>query len=79
MERAAFEEVRALRARAQAAGFVVALVGLLAAGYVAVTANSFPGTLAAGVIAIVGVGGPFAARMLASRWGRSDDITNSGD
>jgi uncharacterized membrane protein len=74
MERAAFEEVRTLRARAQLAGFIVAIAGLATAGYIASTTDSFAAALAASVCAIVGVGGPFAARVLASRWasGRTD-------
>jgi len=37
------------------------------AGYVAATTKSVSGTIAASVFAIVGVGGPFAARVLASK------------
>jgi uncharacterized membrane protein len=73
MERAAFEEVRTLRARAQLSGVTVAIVGLLVSGLVAILTNSGAGSSAAIVLAIMSVGGPFAARLLASRGRHRDE------
>jgi uncharacterized membrane protein len=71
MERAAFEEVRTIRARAQASGVGIAALGILTAGLVAVFGSSAGSSFVAAIIAIVSVGGPFAARVLASKIGRS--------
>jgi uncharacterized membrane protein len=72
MERAAFEEVRTIRARAQASGVGIAALGIFTAGLVAVFGSSAGSSFVATVIAIVSVGGPFAARVLASKIGRRD-------
>lgn len=70
LERSSLETERTFRNRGQFIGLGVAIFGLGAAAGVAISTNSIAGTIAAGVIAIVGVGGPFAARVLAARWGR---------
>lgn len=72
LELAAFDEVRTLRKRGQLIGVGVAVVGIISSAIVAVSANSAAGTTAAGIIAIVSVGGPFAARLLAARFGKTD-------
>lgn len=78
LEREAFEETKALRNRSSWAGPVVAVVGLLISALVIVSTNSAPGAVVASIIAIVSVGGPFAARVLASRWSRSENDGNAG-
>jgi uncharacterized membrane protein len=64
------------RSRGQWFGTSVSIVGLIAAGIALALTNSTAGMLGTSVIAIVAVGGPFAARILASRWARSSP--NSG-
>jgi uncharacterized membrane protein len=76
MEREAFEEARALRSSGQKAGLWTSLLGLSVAGIVGVFSaihGSAAGAAVASVLAIVSVGGPFAARILAGRWGAQDD------
>jgi uncharacterized membrane protein len=72
MEKAAFEEVRTIRSRAQASGVAIAALGLVVSGLVAVFGDSAGSSFVATVIAIVSVGGPFAARLLASKIGRGE-------
>ncbi|MBF9048527.1 DUF2335 domain-containing protein [Roseobacter sp. HKCCD9010] len=67
LEREAFEEARLLRSRSSMFGPIVAIAGLVIAGLVSVFNESWSGSFTAAVIAIVSVGGPFAARILASR------------
>ena len=68
MELQAFDEVKALRKNAQISGAITALFGIAVAGVVSIMSEGVAGEVTAGVIAIVSVGGPFAARILASRW-----------
>ncbi|RMF36582.1 MAG: DUF2335 domain-containing protein [Alphaproteobacteria bacterium] len=71
-----FQEAERLRSRAQWGGWVVSTFGLTVAGTVASVSavyGSVAAATAAGVIAIVSVGGPFAARLLASRWQKESD------
>ncbi|MBL4540178.1 MAG: DUF2335 domain-containing protein [Rhodobacteraceae bacterium] len=80
MEIRAFEEARILRLRSQAIGAGVAGLGILVAGYVAVAGTGAGAPLVAGVIAIVSVGGPFAARLLAERWrGAATEASDRSD
>jgi uncharacterized membrane protein len=68
MEKKAFEETRKLQSRGQWIGGAVSIIGLCFAaliGYLSPTASS---ATVAVIIAIVSVGGPFAARLLASRF-----------
>lgn len=78
LERASMHDARVYRLRGQAFGFTVSILGLLIAGGVLATTDSVYAMVGAGVIAIVAVGGPFAARVLASRWGRSNSDTAVG-
>jgi uncharacterized membrane protein len=64
-----FEEAKSLRARSQIAGPAVAIVSILAAASVAIYNPTTASASIAIVAVIVGVGGPFAARILASRFG----------
>lgn len=73
LEKAAFEEARTLRSRAQLSGVGVAALGIVVAGLTAVFGDSAGSNFVAAVIAIVSVGGPFAARVLAGRMGGSND------
>jgi subtilisin family serine protease len=53
---------------------------ILVAGYVAVAGTGAGAPLVAGVIAIVSVGGPFAARLLAERWrGAATEASDRSD
>ena len=76
MEIRAFDEIKVLRVRGQTSGVVVAVFGIIASCIIG-TFSAIYQSLAAGgaasVIAIVSVGGPFAARLLASRWANHDD------
>lgn len=81
MEREAFEEARTLRSFGQRAGLATALIGLTISGVVGVYAaiyGSAAGAAVASVVAIVSVGGPFAARVLAGRWARQEDPKGDG-
>lgn len=74
LEQRSFEETKILRSRAQVFGVVVSVTGLVIAGVVgsfAAINGSVSGATAASVIAIVSVGGPFAARLLANAWNRN--------
>jgi uncharacterized membrane protein len=71
LERDSFNAARVFRLRGQTFGFTVSVVGLMVAGGVLAVTDSTYGMLGAGIIAIVAVGGPFTARILAGRWGRS--------
>ncbi len=72
LEKSAFEERRSVRARGQLFGFCVAIIGVVSAALLAAYTNSTAGTTAASIIAIVSVGGPFAARLLAARFGKGE-------
>ncbi|GEM_PF-4005050 len=75
LDNQSFNEVRSLRSRAQIFGFIVAITGLLSAGAIGIAAALYSSSSAAvlgGVLAIVSVGGPFAARILAGRFKSSD-------
>jgi uncharacterized membrane protein len=74
LEDKSFEEAKSLRSRAQVLGVAVSVIGLVIAGVVGAFAainDSFSGATAASVIAIVSVGGPFSARLLAAAWNRN--------
>lgn len=79
LEREAFEEAKVLRNRSAWAGPVVAVVGLLVSAAVIVSTNSAPGAFVGSVIAIVSVGGPFAARVLASQWRKPEESQSAKD
>lgn len=69
-----FNEVKGLRGRGQIFGVVTSLAGLLIAGvlgYAGARYESSAATVLGGIVAIVAVGGPFAARILAGRFGRN--------
>lgn len=70
LERESMSDARTFRLRGQIFGFSVSVLGLLVAGGVLAFTDSAYGMIGAGVVAIVAVGGPFAARILANRWGR---------
>lgn len=75
MQQQAFEEAKAARRRGQVYGLSIALFGLAMAAVVGVAAavfGSVAAAMTAGVVAIVGVGGPYAARLLANRWNRHE-------
>lgn len=76
MEIDAFEEARALRKRAQFSGPLVGALSIIAAALIGLFNPTWAGSAIAIVLVIAGVGGPFAARLLAERWG-SD--AKSGD
>jgi uncharacterized membrane protein len=70
LEQASFDEVRLLRSRGQNIGLTVSIVGLGLSSVTACFAAFFDSLGSAGVatvIAIVAVGGPFAARLLANK------------
>jgi len=72
MEKATFDELRRLRSRGQLFGFLISAFGLLVAaflGYLAATNSSSVAGWLGGLIAVVSVGGPFAARAIANRFG----------
>lgn len=74
LEDKSFEDAKSLRSRAQVFGVVVSMIGLAVSGVVGVFSainGSISGATAASVIAIVSVGGPFAARLLANAWNRN--------
>lgn len=74
-----FEEAKSLRSRAQVLGVLVAMIGLVVSGVVGVFSainGSVSGATAASVIAVVSVGGPFAARLLANAWDGNRRGTN---
>ena len=77
MELAAFDEARQLRMRAQIAGPLLAVLSVVVASSIALYNPSWAGAAIATVIVIAGVGGPFAARQLASRWNSQSDDTTS--
>lgn len=71
LESRSFDEARALRFRGQLFGVVVACAGLISSGVVGAFAaayNSPAAAITAPITAIVSVGGPFAARLLAKSW-----------
>lgn len=68
LEELAFEEAQLLRRRAQIAGPLVAIVSLAIAGLIGVLNPTAFGAAISAVVVIAGVGGPFAARLLANRW-----------
>lgn len=71
MERSVFAEERRGRLWGQAGGALISVLGLVLAsglGVVAAIYNSAFAAAVATVIAIVSVGGPFAARLLARGW-----------
>ncbi len=68
LERDAFEEARDLRSRSSIFGPAVSIIGLLVAGGVGAVGTTWSSAFVAMVIAIVAVGGPFAARILAGRF-----------
>lgn len=73
LEREAFDEAKALRDRASKLGPAVAILGLACSVLVSSINQSWAGAAVATVIAIVSVGGPFAARLLANRWAFKND------
>jgi uncharacterized membrane protein len=77
MERHAFEVTRAFQVRGQWFGLAVSVFGLSLSAFMvyfsAGTEAAGPAAWVATVVAIVSVGGPFAARLLASRINRQSD------
>ena len=74
LEETSFDEAKSLRSRAQVFGVVVSVTGLAVSGVVGVFSainGSISGATAASVIAIVSIGGPFSARLLAAAWNRN--------
>lgn len=75
------EEEKTLKSRGQAFGLAATLFGLAISGAVGIAAavyGSFAAMSVAIVVAIVSVGGPFAARVLANKWSperQNDDGT----
>ena len=71
LEIRSFEEVQKLRVRGQYFGLAAAFVGLIVSGVIGTFAavyNSPAAAVTASIIAIVSVGGPFAARLFAKSW-----------
>lgn len=68
MEKKAFEETRKLQSRGQWFGGTVSIIGLCLAALIAYLSPTASSATVAVIIAIVSVGGPFAARLLASRF-----------
>lgn len=76
MEKRAFDETRNLQAKGQWFGLTVSIFGLTMSAltiYLAPPGYATPAAWTATVIAIVSVGGPFAARLLAGRIGKQSD------
>lgn len=73
LEIAAFEEARELRSRASILGPGVSVVGIVVSAVLSYSNPTWAGATVACVIAIVSVGGPFAARLLANRWNFKGD------
>ena len=68
LEKQEFEEARDLRKRAQFAGPLIAGTGIVMASAIAIFSPSWSSTAVAVVMLIASIGGPFAARILATRW-----------
>ncbi|MEL6516327.1 MAG: DUF2335 domain-containing protein [Pseudomonadota bacterium] len=73
LDREAFDEAKKLRNRSSLLGPIVSIVGLILAALVTMVNDSWTGTATASVIAIVAVGGPFAARILATRFTNGEE------
>lgn len=75
MERRLFAEDRRGRLWGQASGVLISVLGLALASGLGVVSAVYSSAFAAGVatvVAIVSVGGPFAARLLARGWNQRD-------
>lgn len=73
MEKLAFDATRSLQGKGQWFGLTVSILGLCLAALIVLLSPTKWSALVAIVVAIVSVGGPFAARFLAARFNRQSE------